>query len=498
MPSFLLVPLTSLKPTGRVVYWGLLLNTVLRHCEGRSFFPARVLFTSIRTGTRTVMSKIPQPYLEQLGLDERLRLVREERKALAAERAAKDAEERSRILPREWITLQDVPSTGQRLRVMSWNLLAQSLVRRELFPTSDGCLKAKEREHMLYREILSHDADICCMQGLDRLDKLLPVLEKAGYSWTYASGPRKKHGCLIAYRTDAFVLVGERVIVYDEQDVREEGSERSRRGSSFRTKNIASLVRLRRSGSAHDGFVVATTHLFWHPSYTYERTRQAAILLREVITFRDEGPSIALNWPCVIAGDFNFQPDDPAYSLLVGDPLLPNQAEHLVASRVVHATIDPDIPTSGMAAAEEEEAAETGETDPDRIITNARAPVPSDGLLTTPELVHMFQGLETPKSAYDEGQRMQASLSESRLTFGSRTLVPALRRGAFEPVWTSYTHYWKSVLDYIFILDPPDYKVSVIKLAKPHLAEVLEPGLPQKGVCGSDHISLGAELHWPT
>lgn len=136
MPSFLLVPLTSLKPTGRVVYWGLLLNTVLRHCEGRSFFPARVLFTSIRTGTRTVMSKIPQPYLEQLGLDERLRLVREERKALAAERAAKDAEERSRILPREWITLQDVPSTGQRLRVMSWNVGLDLVTAHSLCNTS--------------------------------------------------------------------------------------------------------------------------------------------------------------------------------------------------------------------------------------------------------------------------------------------------------------------------------------------------------------------------
>ena len=34
---------------------------------------------------------------------------------------------------------------------------------RELFPTS-GCLKAAQREHMLYREILNLDADICCLQ----------------------------------------------------------------------------------------------------------------------------------------------------------------------------------------------------------------------------------------------------------------------------------------------------------------------------------------------
>lgn len=34
---------------------------------------------------------------------------------------------------------------------------------RELFPTSD-CLKAAQREHMIYREIFSHNADICCLQ----------------------------------------------------------------------------------------------------------------------------------------------------------------------------------------------------------------------------------------------------------------------------------------------------------------------------------------------
>lgn len=36
-------------------------------------------------------------------------------------------------------------------------------IGRELFPTSD-CLKAAQREHMIYREIISHNADICCLQ----------------------------------------------------------------------------------------------------------------------------------------------------------------------------------------------------------------------------------------------------------------------------------------------------------------------------------------------
>ena len=82
----------------------------------------------------------------------------------------------------------------------------------------------------------------------------------------YAAGPRKKHGCLIAYRKDAFECVREKVIAYDEQEVRQAGDEKARRGSSFRTKNIGSLVALRRRGSDKDGVIVATTHLFWHPA----------------------------------------------------------------------------------------------------------------------------------------------------------------------------------------------------------------------------------------
>lgn len=44
--------------------------------------------------------------------------------------------------------------------------------------------------------------------------------------------------------------------------------------------------------------------------------------------------------------DFNLPPDDAAYALLVGDPLLPAQKQKLAASRVVHASIDPSAAMS--------------------------------------------------------------------------------------------------------------------------------------------------------
>lgn len=102
-------------------------------------------------------------------------------------------------------------------------------------------------------------------QEVDRTEKLFPQLEKAGYAWVYAAGPRKKHGCLVAYRNDTYQCARQKVVAYDDQEVRMEGDEQARRGSSFRTKNIGSLVALRRLGG-DNGVIVATTHLFWHPA----------------------------------------------------------------------------------------------------------------------------------------------------------------------------------------------------------------------------------------
>lgn len=106
------------------------------------------------------------------------------------------------------------------------------------------------------------------------LDKLLPVLEKAGYGHRYASGPFKKHGCLIAFKTSLYsAAVAEKTIFYDDEDVNAEGSDAQRIGKSFKTKNIALIVGLQRLENPNSGLIVATTHLFWHPRYTYERAR---------------------------------------------------------------------------------------------------------------------------------------------------------------------------------------------------------------------------------
>lgn len=102
---------------------------------------------------------------------------------------------------------------------------------------------------------------------MDRLEKLSPVLKQAGYSSAYAAGPGKQHGCLIAYKQDKYSRVGEVVIEYDKQEVREASSYPTARiGSSRVTNNIGFMVALAEAGTNGKGVIVATTHLFWHPA----------------------------------------------------------------------------------------------------------------------------------------------------------------------------------------------------------------------------------------
>jgi RNA exonuclease NGL2 len=123
---------------------------------------------------------------------------------------------------------------------------------------------------------------------------------------------------------------------------------------------------------------------------------------------------------------------------------LPAQEELLRLSRVVHRSIEPDkVPLEAKKEPADEE--EDAEKDPDKIITNARIATPDDGLLSTRELVEMLAPFGSLKSSYDRGQKTHKAAYPIS-TFGDRVPTDAGRRGRFEPEWTSYTHYWKTVL----------------------------------------------------
>jgi RNA exonuclease NGL2 len=144
--------------------------------------------------------------------------------------------------------------------------------------------------------------------------------------------------------------------------------------------------------------------------------------------------------------DFNFSPSGAGYSLLAGQPLTSPQKELLEKSRVVHISVDPSVPLTDTAMTNEDEDGGGAQPDPDRVITNARGASPADGLLSSPELMELFAVTPRPRSLYDEGQRLLEKTSGPIPRCGERLELPSHRLGAYEPEWTSYTHYWQSVL----------------------------------------------------
>ena len=81
---------------------------------------------------------------------------------------------------------------------------------------------------------------------------------------------------------------------------------------------------------------------------------------------------------------------------------------------------------------------------------NARTATPADGLLSTEELVEVVRklGVANLQSSYDRGLRIAKLSGDSDVrTFSDRaTSVVSQRLGGHEPEWTSYTHFWKTVL----------------------------------------------------
>lgn len=437
-----------------------------------------------------------------------LQAARREQKAKRAALASTDKQgpkwdEPGYILRREWTNIREPDQNSFKLSVMTWNVLAQSLIRRELFPKSDA-LKFGTRGPMLSTEIMTYDADILCLQEADRLDELLPAVSSR-YTHIYAAGRNKAHGCMMLLRKDLLEEVSHRVVYYDEEDVRQgslEGMDDAtaqlwRRGMSRVTKNIGLIAAIKRKNDPGAGYIFATTHLFWHPAYVYERFRQVGLLLRSIAHFKKE---LELeDWPCIIAGDLNLTPDDVTYSTMVGESVTASQEKMFSASRVVHVSVDPTIdyvPTTQLhqEVQDDEEGGGGGEqNDPDRVITNSRPCREEDGLMTLEELraLHESSGMLPLRSVYDESMPL---LPTHLIETDGRASTIQGRRGSNEPSFTSYTHYWKSKLDYIFLAMPRNRTATVEAILPPHKKADMDPGLPKRNVCGSDHISLGATL----
>ncbi|KAF9097251.1 hypothetical protein BGX23_009370 [Mortierella sp. AD031] len=232
-----------------------------------------------------------------------------------------------------------------RFLFMTYNLLAQALVRRDMFPhATQKALRWKFRKQNILQEFLGFAPDLACLQEVDFWDEVYyPALTKAGYETAYHKNHNKKHGCAIIWRKTRFEKVEQKSLEYDENGQ-----------PTFTTGNVGLMVALKPlkqsaknpdpnadmvlpdEDEEHDdstngqetelpgGILVATTHLFWRPDGSYERLRQASILLDKVQEWNKD-----LNYTILLGGDFNTTPRDAAYRAMTRNEMPPQQIPNL-------------------------------------------------------------------------------------------------------------------------------------------------------------------------
>ncbi|KAG0289170.1 hypothetical protein BGZ96_007209 [Linnemannia gamsii] len=233
-----------------------------------------------------------------------------------------------------------------RFLFMTYNLLAQALVRRDMFPhATQKALRWKFRKQNILQEFLDFGPDLACLQEVDFWDEVYyPALTKAGYETAYYKNQNKKHGCAIIWRKTRFEKVEQKSLEYDQNGQ-----------PTFTTGNIGLMVALKplkqaaknpdpnadmvlpdeeededeSSANSQDvelpgGILVATTHLFWRPDGSYERLRQASILLDKIQEWNKD-----LNYTILLGGDFNTTPRDAAYRAMTRNEMPVQQVPNL-------------------------------------------------------------------------------------------------------------------------------------------------------------------------
>lgn len=388
---------------------------------------------------------------------------RRQRQLKKAQAAANAPQKPLEYIQRPFLQVKSRPEDKLLIRVMSYNVLAQALVRRHLFPTSGTAIKWLYRGPVIADEVKHYDCDVICFQEVDVGSTLIDSMNKLGYVTKFHSHPQKRHGQLIAFKKLLFKADSCRFLDYDE-DKEIEGT--------VITQNVGQIIELKFTDDVTKQYeylqlrrlLIGTTHLYWHPYGCFERTRQTAIVKQTMVDFERDlrliDPSI--KYYKIFAGDFNLEPFDPPYMGLVQNPF-DEEGLRLLKRSVNHFCnrVNQDK--------EDEEPVYREPSDP------------------------QYRDVEPLIEAVKE---VHFGLTKPQLTSAYSSYVsvdPENSQVNGEPPYSNWAHAWRGLLDYIFLFDGSD--ITVCELLKmPTKKELGDAGLPQKGKYPSDHLCIAATL----
>ena len=463
---------------------------------------------------------ISQEEMERIRAERRAK--RAKREELIARGIDPDSHKELRFIRRPMLALPGVipESIGKlQLTIMTYNCLAQTLIRRKLFPDSGDALKWHIRSKVLLHELKHYNPDVACLQEVDHTQFehfWKQEYDKCGYSCQFYRNPIKTHGIAILWKKHMFTMTDRMLINFDKElsgDI----------PPRTVTNNVGLILALKFSDEmlrslrgAHDsdkplrsGLLVGTSHLFWHPFGTYERTRQCYILLNKMKEFehrvnvlQNHNDKNLRHWYPFFCGDFNSEPFDAPYLSMTSKPI----------SFVGRARTVIECSTSfkfsklreGCDSADDEEGGNIEKFGKDQ----PQTPVP-ESFAATPEQRELVSKMEDLHNSLDMRAISLYGLAYNRVH--SENAGVDNDRG--EPEVSNWANKWHGLLDYLFFISRWNFtdntvaesledferenSVRILELLRlPPKEEMIKlgHGQPHIGEYPSDHLCLMCKI----
>ncbi|XP_020090415.1 carbon catabolite repressor protein 4 homolog 3-like [Ananas comosus] len=200
-------------------------------------------------------------------------------------------------------------SKGDSFLLISYNILGDNNAfnHRDLYWNIPcDIMKWNSRKGLICREIIHWNADLVCLQEVDRYEDILVHMKRKEYAGCYKgrSGDAKD-GCAIFWKEKRFRLLEEESIDFSSIGLR---------------NNVAQLLVFEVDEASK--LVVGNIHVLFNP-------KRGDIKLGQIRMFLLKADALSRKWdsiPILLAGDFNSTPDSAIYKFLSTSEL--NISEH--------------------------------------------------------------------------------------------------------------------------------------------------------------------------
>ncbi|PKI83157.1 poly(A)-specific ribonuclease [Malassezia vespertilionis] len=255
---------------------------------------------------------------------------------------------------REWINLDpDLPSMSEEqaanatFAILSYNVLCEKYATTHMYGyTPSWALAWEYRKEFILQEIMSYNADICCLQEVEMgqyEEYFAPKLEQNDYEGIFWPKSRartmrddeRKHvdGCATFFNSRVFKLVDKQLIEFNQLALQRPDFKKTEDiFNRVMTKdNVATIAMLEHRVTGAK-LVVANAHMHWDPQFRDVKLVQAAVLMEQLEQAGHRFAKIpshvkpsettppkytsGLQIPTVICGDFNSTPDSGVYEFL--------------------------------------------------------------------------------------------------------------------------------------------------------------------------------------